>query len=92
MPGVGQTRFDDLLRLRIVRRIGRFDQRDGLREGGDVAREDARDVLFGRKRTLLAPLEIRTYYRLVLNSFRDIEGRIVMRVRVLFFVVVYLGE
>ena len=91
-PGVGQTRLDDLLRLRIVRRVGRFDQRDGLRECGDVAREDARDVFPGRERTLLAAFEVRAYYGLVLNAFRDVEGRIVMHVRVLFFVVVYLGE
>jgi hypothetical protein len=43
-PGVREARFDDLLRLCIVVGVRRFDERDGLREGGDVARENALDL------------------------------------------------
>ncbi len=90
--GVGQAALDDLLRLRIVGRIRRLDERDGLRKGGDVAREDARDILVGGERALLAPREVRTYDRLVFNTFSDVERRVVVRVRILFFVVVYFRE
>ena len=72
--------------------IVRFDERDGLREDGDIAREYACDILFGRERLLLATLEIRVYYRLIFNALRDVEGCVVVRVCVLFFVVVYFGE
>ena len=92
MPGVGQAALDDLLRLGVVGRIGRLDERDGLREGGDVAREDALDVLVGRERALAAPREVGAYDRLVPDAFRDVERRVVVRVRILLFVVVYLRE
>jgi len=52
-----------------VGRIRRLDERDGLREGGDVAREDARDILVGGECALLAPREVRAYDRLVFNTF-----------------------
>ena len=49
-------------------------------------------VLSGGERALLAPLEVRAYYRLFFNALRDVEGCVVMRVCVLFFVMVYPGE
>ena len=87
-----EARFDDLLRLCIVVGVRRFDERDGLREGGDIARENALDVLSGGESALLAPLEVGAYYRLFFNALRDVEGCVVMRVCVLFFVMVYPGE
>lgn len=69
-----------------------FDERDGLRQGGDVAREDALDVFVGRKPPLLAAREVRAYDRLVFNAFGDVERRVVMGICVLFFVMVYLRE
>ena len=87
-----EARLDDLLRLRIVVGVRRFDERDGLREGGDVACENALDILPGGERALLAALEVRAYYRLFFNALRNVEGCVVVRVCVLFFVMVYLGE
>ena len=46
--GVGQTAFDDLLRLGVVGRIGGFDERDGLRKDGDLTGEDSLDIFVGR--------------------------------------------
>ena len=83
---------DDLLRLRVMGGVVAFDERDGLRQGGDVAREDAFDVFVGRKPPLLAAREVRAYDRLVFNAFRDVERRVVMGICVLFFVMVYLRE
>ena len=91
-PGMREARLDDLLRLRIVVGVRRFDERDGLREGGDVACENALDILPGGERALLAALEVRAYYRLFFNALRNVEGCVVVRVCVLFFVMVYLGE
>ena len=48
-PGVRQAAFDDLLRLRVMVGVVAFDERDGLRQGGDVAREDALDVFVRSK-------------------------------------------
>ena len=42
--GVGQTAFDDLLRLGVVGRVGGFDERDGLRKDGDLTGEDSLDI------------------------------------------------
>ena len=91
-PGVGQAAFDDLLRLRVVRRVVGLDERDGLRKGGDVAGENALDVLVGRELRLLAAREVRVYDRLIFNAFGDVQSRVVVHVGVLFFVMVYLGE
>lgn len=87
-----QAAFDDLLRLRVMGGVVAFDERDGLRQGGDVAREDALDVFVGRKPPLLAAREVRAYDRLVFNAFGDVERRVVMGICVLFFVMVYLRE
>ena len=78
--------------LRVMGGVVAFDERDGLRQGGDVAREDAFDVFVGRKPPLLAAREVRAYDRLVFNAFRDVERRVVMGICVLFFVMVYLRE
>ena len=82
-----QTLFDDLLCLGVVFGVGGFDERDGLRQHGDVAREDAGDILSGGKRPLLAPHEVGIYDRLVINALCDVKRRVVMRVRILLFVV-----
>ena len=91
-PGVRQAALDDLLRLRVVRRVVGLDERDGLRKGGDVAGENALDVLVGRELRLLAAREVRVYDRLIFNAFGDVQSRVVVHVGVLFFVMVYLGE
>ena len=93
MPGVGQALLDDLLCLGVVGRVARLDERDGLRQRRDVAREDSLDV-FGRREVAPAAAdEMGVDDRLVLDPFGDVQRRVVVHVGVLLlFKVVYLGE
>ena len=89
---MGQTAFDDLLRLLIVVGIAALDERDGLRENGDVAPEDACDILLGGETSSFRFAEVRIDDGLVGDAFGYVERAVVMGVDILFFVVVDFGE
>ncbi len=72
--------------------IVRFDERDGLRKNSNIPRENPRNEIVDGQFTLLGPREIRVYDGLVFNPFRNVQRRIVMRIGILLFVVVYFGE
>ena len=84
-PRTGQAAFDDFLRLFVVFGPAALDERDGLRQYGDVAREDALHVLVGGERGAPLAVEVGIYGRLGGDSFRYAEGA----VAVLFPVVVF---
>ena len=89
---MGQTPFDNLLRLRVMVGIAAFDQGDGLRKRSDIAFQNTLHILLGRKAMFLFTDEIRVDDRLIGNAVRYGKGRIVMMIYILFFVVIYFCE
>ena len=58
VAAIGQALVDDLLSLGLMVGVDTLDERDGLREDGDIALEDALDHIASRQLTTAVALEV----------------------------------
>ncbi len=69
-----------------------LDERYGLREYGDVAAQNAVDILIGGERASAFAHEVGVDYRLFGHAFGDVQRAVVMRVGILFLVMIYFRK